>query len=196
MSYCHIASVGINFSLGFGAQPKGVITSFVNNGSCLASCTPCPNDLTIASPITSSQNLQANNSVVAYSTISNNLVVQYKAGSKVDLTPGFYVSGSTNSMFNAFINSCGSNFFSTFNNGNGTQTTIPNSWTQSAPQDINNSFHLNIYPNPAQNELNLDIRNISSPTLEISKIYILKMGQTRPQLVYFRSIHKTDIAQI
>ena len=35
-----------------------------------------------------------------------------------------------------------------------------------------------------------------SPTLEISKIYILKMGQTRPQLVYFRSIHKTDIAQI
>ena len=35
-----------------------------------------------------------------------------------------------------------------------------------------------------------------SPTLEISKIFILKIGQTRPQLVYFRSVHKTDIAQI
>jgi hypothetical protein len=38
MSYCHLVSVGINFSLGFGTQPKNVILNNFNNASCLAAC--------------------------------------------------------------------------------------------------------------------------------------------------------------
>jgi hypothetical protein len=40
MSYCHISSVGKNFSLGFGPQPGSVIRSSVANASCLN--TNCP----------------------------------------------------------------------------------------------------------------------------------------------------------
>jgi hypothetical protein len=42
MSYCHITSAGINFSLGFGPQPGNVIRDNVANGACLGSCDPCP----------------------------------------------------------------------------------------------------------------------------------------------------------
>ena len=38
MSYCHLTSVGINFSLGFGPQPQSVIVNGINNGACLAVC--------------------------------------------------------------------------------------------------------------------------------------------------------------
>lgn len=42
MSYCHLVSAGINFSLGFGPQPQALILSNVNNASCLVACGPCP----------------------------------------------------------------------------------------------------------------------------------------------------------
>lgn len=38
MSYCHLQSVGINFTLGFGPQPGGVIRTGYGNATCLASC--------------------------------------------------------------------------------------------------------------------------------------------------------------
>jgi len=39
MSYCHlVGGVGINFSNGFGTQPKNVILNAYNNASCLISC--------------------------------------------------------------------------------------------------------------------------------------------------------------
>ena len=38
MSYCHLTSVGINFSLGFGSQPKAVILNSFNSAACLAAC--------------------------------------------------------------------------------------------------------------------------------------------------------------
>ncbi|MEO5571173.1 MAG: M12 family metallo-peptidase, partial [Bacteroidia bacterium] len=37
MSYCHL-NVGINFSNGFGTQPKNVILNNFNNATCLSSC--------------------------------------------------------------------------------------------------------------------------------------------------------------
>ena len=39
MSYCHLNAVGINFNLGLGPQPLAVITSSINNASCLVNCT-------------------------------------------------------------------------------------------------------------------------------------------------------------
>jgi hypothetical protein len=38
MSYCHITSVGINFSKGFGTQPGNVMRNAVANASCLQAC--------------------------------------------------------------------------------------------------------------------------------------------------------------
>ena len=40
MSYCHITSVGINLSLGFGTQPGNVIRNTIDNSSCTISCGP------------------------------------------------------------------------------------------------------------------------------------------------------------
>ncbi|MBK6362661.1 MAG: T9SS type A sorting domain-containing protein [Saprospiraceae bacterium] len=38
MSYCHLTSVGINFSNGFGLQPGNVMRSRVSTASCLGNC--------------------------------------------------------------------------------------------------------------------------------------------------------------
>jgi hypothetical protein len=38
MSYCHLNSVGVNFSQGFGSQPGNVIRNAFNNASCLGGC--------------------------------------------------------------------------------------------------------------------------------------------------------------
>ena len=38
MSYCHLNSVGINFSKGFGPQPGNVIRNRFNTVSCLGTC--------------------------------------------------------------------------------------------------------------------------------------------------------------
>lgn len=38
MSYCHLQSVGMNFSLGFGPQPGNVIRNGFNGASCLGTC--------------------------------------------------------------------------------------------------------------------------------------------------------------
>ncbi|MGB7926264.1 MAG: proprotein convertase P-domain-containing protein [Pyrinomonadaceae bacterium] len=38
MSYCHLTSVGINFTLGFGPQPRNVILNRFNTVTCLTDC--------------------------------------------------------------------------------------------------------------------------------------------------------------
>jgi metallopeptidase family M12-like protein len=38
MSYCHLQSIGINFSLGFGPQPGNVIHNAFNGAGCLGTC--------------------------------------------------------------------------------------------------------------------------------------------------------------
>ena len=42
MSYCHLRSVGINFSHGFGTQPGNVIRNAVANAACLSTCDDDP----------------------------------------------------------------------------------------------------------------------------------------------------------
>ena len=44
MSYCHMRSVGMNFSLGFGTQPGDLIRNKVYNASCLGPCEECVED--------------------------------------------------------------------------------------------------------------------------------------------------------
>lgn len=40
MSYCHLKTVGVNFSLGFGEQPGNLIRSKINNSTCMNSADP------------------------------------------------------------------------------------------------------------------------------------------------------------
>ena len=47
MSYCHLNSVGIDFTLGFGPQPGDLIRSRVANASCLSSCGPAALEVAI-----------------------------------------------------------------------------------------------------------------------------------------------------
>lgn len=48
MSYCHLNSVGKNFSLGFGPQPGNVIRNQFNNASCIGTCGSSGNTYTTA----------------------------------------------------------------------------------------------------------------------------------------------------
>lgn len=42
MSYCHLTSVGINFSLGFGSQVATRISNYIDGSSCVVACGPAP----------------------------------------------------------------------------------------------------------------------------------------------------------
>lgn len=67
---------------------------------------PCPDILTITTPVTSSQNYQAGKSISASSKINANLTVNYKAGRDVKLLPGFFVDGNETGVFKAYIGPC------------------------------------------------------------------------------------------
>jgi len=62
MSYCHLVSTGINFSNGFGTQPKNAILDLVNAAPCLQICTVVV--ATCDTPTTFSTNEIASSSAV------------------------------------------------------------------------------------------------------------------------------------
>ncbi len=77
MSYCHLVSTGINFSKGFGPQPKDVILNLVNAAQCLQTCAPATCD----TPSTFSVNNITNSTVVLkWNSVSGALSykVQYR----------------------------------------------------------------------------------------------------------------------
>lgn len=67
MSYCHLLSgVGIDLGLGFGPQPKAVITNAVNSASCLASSGSATDTVSPIVTITA----PANNSTISGATVN------------------------------------------------------------------------------------------------------------------------------
>ncbi|MDX1477418.1 MAG: M12 family metallo-peptidase [Saprospiraceae bacterium] len=109
MSYCHLTSVGINLSLGFGPQPGDVVRGTVNaSGNCLTTCGGPPPPPSYCASSGSNQNyewIQAvalesinntsgnNNGYADYTSLSTTL----NAGSNYTLTgtPGFAGSSYT-----------------------------------------------------------------------------------------------------
>lgn len=91
MSYCHGCTVGINFSLGFGIQPKTLITTNISNSSCLADCNCLP-----ITPITinGSNNVLINQNNLIYTTPSIAGVISYNWL----LPPGMFGYSTTNSI--------------------------------------------------------------------------------------------------
>ncbi len=101
MSYCHITSVGINFSLGFGPQPGDVIRAAASGATCL-----CPEDLVITANVTSgTSNQNANNTITASNTIYSGATANYSAGTRTTLTNGFTVN--LGGVLNVTLEGCG-----------------------------------------------------------------------------------------
>lgn len=110
MSYCHRQPVGINFNLGFGPQPRAVITNNVIAGACLTTCVPCLNDVLVTLNVTSpfTDLIQASQTIIAVNTINVGATGIYHATNEVLLKAGFTaVSGS---MFRAYIEGCSNDF--------------------------------------------------------------------------------------
>lgn len=97
MSYCALASVGMNFSLGFGPQPGNVIRSHVVN------C--CTKDVVISNSSTSNSDVQTSEkTITASNTVAASKSAVYTANTRVRLIPGF--RALLNSSFRAAIASC------------------------------------------------------------------------------------------
>jgi len=106
MSYCHLQSVGINFSNGFGPQPRAVIINRVNSGACLSSCLPCPANLVITTNVISpnTDTRQASATITATNTIASGATGIYHAGTELVFQPGFISEAGSN--FRAYIEGC------------------------------------------------------------------------------------------
>jgi hypothetical protein len=101
MSYCHLVSAGINFSNGFGTQPKNVILNRINSGTCLSACTsPAACDVPTGMNTTSVNTTSANfNWIGATGAVTYN--VQYRVTGTSTWSTGSssttsYVAGNLN----------------------------------------------------------------------------------------------------
>lgn len=108
----------------------------------------CPDVLYITTPVTSSQVFQAGKSIFASSTINDNLSVEYKAGSNVNLNPGFFVKGDLRGNFKAYINPCTITSFNKVGPSN-IEPTFAKTSTIAASE-------VKIYPNPASTVVKID----------------------------------------
>ena len=108
MSYCHLESVGINFSLGFGTQPGNIIRNSVDNATCLCEC--------IQATITGPTLICASGTSLSLSSSQSVDSIIWIAGPNISIYSGqntssctFTSSGSGSSWVRArLVNDCGS----------------------------------------------------------------------------------------
>ncbi|MDP9956535.1 hypothetical protein J2X97_002194 [Epilithonimonas hungarica] len=163
--------------------------------------TSCLSDLIINNLITNSQTFQASNSILAYSNINNNLIVNYSAGNQISLLPGFNVKATASSLFRAHIKPC-SNSPSIIPEEEYPEDTISLQRKYNEAPILNSK--LKIYPNPASNILTIDngkekliswqlydvsgklMKNGNSNTVNVQSIpnasYVLKINLEKNQI--------------
>lgn len=153
MSYCHIQSVGINFSLGFGPQPGALVLSRVNNGACLIPCSGgCPTTQNITATQTGTATYQASSTITSTADITASGDVEYKAGLSITLNTGFY--SYAGSDFLGHIAPCTT---PGGGNGNGNNGQDPNSPALSSLNSNNyQDFYLKAYPNPFTDQTTIE----------------------------------------
>ncbi|WP_375181953.1 zinc-dependent metalloprotease [Chryseobacterium sp.] len=109
MSYCHLQSAGINFSLGFGSQPANVIVNSVNNSNCLIACeSSCLASLMITNPVTGTDYQQAVNTIFANNIINSTGTAVYHSGNEIVISDGF--TALSGSVFAGYIEGCTGNY--------------------------------------------------------------------------------------
>jgi hypothetical protein len=103
MSYCHLTSAGINFTLGFGPQPGSLIRSRVTAASCIAGCgTSCtysisPTSRSVSSSATTGSVAVTASSGCSWTAVSNNsfITVTSGGGGSGNGTVNYSVSANT-----------------------------------------------------------------------------------------------------
>jgi frataxin-like iron-binding protein CyaY len=165
MSYCYsIIGVGVNFSLGFGPQPTAVITSNVNNSSCLSSCITCPSSLAITTNVTSGQdNKQAVNTIVATNVISSGATAIYHAFS-VTLKPSF--NAKAGSKVRIYPLSCTNTFVS-----KQSQDIKVASNQEVIEQENLKTNVIYILPNPNNGIFKISLNDVSDGTIQITDLF-------------------------
>lgn len=143
MSYCDRTSVGINFNLGFGAQPTAVIQNMINNAACVDACTGCTPDLVITQNVLNGQtdNQEASNSITASNVVFNGGTANYQAENYILLAPGFHAQSGSNTTL--VIAPCSNNNDVVAPIANETVTTQQTSMSADIDQT-----DLGLYPNP------------------------------------------------
>lgn len=105
MSYC-TSTVGTNLNLGFGVQPGDVIRNIVNTATCLQPCyvTDCDEFLQLNGTINDTKYYEASDFIESEQQLVKDADVEYVAGNKITLKPGF--KAKENTTFLARIGAC------------------------------------------------------------------------------------------
>jgi Secretion system C-terminal sorting domain/Metallo-peptidase family M12 len=161
MSYCSynrpnydsidLANSGYILLNGFGPQPGNLIRGKVN--SCISlTCgvSSCLSKIRITSPIiTGNVKYEASNDILGAALVNPGIgSVRFDAGSRIILAPGFQTKMVNGSGFYAYIDGCGG-LQKNDNNNNPDDTAVAN--------DFANEKKFSVYPNPADNVLNISM---------------------------------------
>src|SRR5690606_6038686 len=114
----------------------------------IPSSLPCPSNLNITTPITSSNDFQVSNRIEASSVISQNINVNFK-GNEIVLKPGFSVSGFNTGNFSATIDPCIAALAPL-------KEEEEDSKTKSYSNDESKFIEPILFPNPATSVLNIN----------------------------------------
>ena len=153
----------------------GFRASLMNSQGCISAC---PQNQTIVSTFPSGSNLEfeVSNTITASNDINSGANVEYDAGVRVRLIPGFHAkSGST---FRAFIDGCGGAMPDGQHN-NEVDKEETNFAEKKSTSTLNQSFTLNTFPNPFSDqttiaynlpqdaEVTLVLTNLTGKTVKI-----------------------------
>jgi hypothetical protein len=151
MSYCHLESVGINLSAGFGPQPGDLIRSRVAGAGCLSSECSCQvfTDREVSGAPIPSAVYVASNSITSpgVATGAAPQVVVFRAGQFIELRPGFEAT----ELFIAEVvdGLCDES------GGSSALLAAPPASSPAASADLRAAQALNLYPNPASERVHL-----------------------------------------
>jgi hypothetical protein len=189
MSYCHTQSVGINFSLGFGAQPGNVIRNNVANASCLTICCLQDDIVTVNVNSGNSDYRQAINSITASNTIASGANAIYHAGNEVLLTSDF--DALNGSQFRAHIEGCSGNFV--------LKQGVSEEETETKEELVLNDDTINslkVYPNPTKGIINIKLKSSLLDNATIN-VYSFNGAQVYTNTIQRKNVsnHELDLSK-
>ena len=157
MSYCHLQSVGVNFNNGFGTQPGNVIRNSVTNATCLQACEAGCEDILVLDDsdpgtLTGTETHAATLEIQASNDIAASADVEYHAGDRVLLLPGFLADNGCS--FHAFLEAC-SEGRAEPGEEDSSAPSIPTESNLSLSQSIDTDFA--VFPNPMDDVASIKI---------------------------------------
>ncbi|MEZ5044540.1 MAG: zinc-dependent metalloprotease [Saprospiraceae bacterium] len=178
MSYCHLVNQ-INLVNGFGPQPGSVIRESYSNGGCLSKCNCLTADRNLPGVI--SQGVYAaGHSITSNGQVLANSIVNFKAGSFIDLTEGF--RAESGSFFQAEIEAC------SVAGGSGGGSLVSSFFNDLQEEKIavSSPLRFSIFPNPASERLTVtyslpETSNVSIHLLDIAGRLIETIEQDMPK---------------